>query len=67
MVSLAVKRALHPASQSWPMETRVSLSLGNILTWVASGGRAGMGRFPVCVDWMVVPSGSVTWIGLESA
>ena len=60
-----VKVAVHPASHSWPTDTRVASSSGSILVSVAVGGRS-YGRLPVSVLFKSDPSGNFTCTGLAS-
>lgn len=57
----AVKMALHPLSQSWPIDMSVwGLRLGNTWAVVASFGSCGKRKFPVWLLWICEPSGSCT-------
>ena len=61
---VSVKVAVHPASQSWPMESReVSPSAGNKWTMHADNGSWGILSSAMWVLVMVVPSGSWTMRG----
>jgi hypothetical protein len=60
----SVNTALHPASQSWPMDSReVLLSAGKRCAMHADGGRCGMLMSAMCLEDIVVPSGSCTQRG----
>ena len=60
-----VKRAEHPWSQSWPIDKSAWLaSPGKMWASVAAAGRPGRLMWQVWVDQMLLPSGSLTWIGV---
>ena len=61
-----VNVAVHPASQSWPTDTRVESSSVKSLVSVAAGGKFGRGRLPLESLCNRSPSGSVTCTGLGS-
>lgn len=62
-----VKVAVQPWSQSWLMDRREPVSSwGNRWQVNAEGGKPGMMRFPVCVDWMGVPSAVITVTGCRA-
>ena len=62
---VVVKIAVQPASQSWPMETRLVLPReGNKWVVLAAVGSCGRLSSAVCVDCIVVPSGRATWMPL---
>ena len=60
-----VNVASHPLLQSCPMESTAWLvSPGKIWASVACDGRSGKLMWQVWVDQMLLPSGSLTWMGL---
>lgn len=65
MVTLAASKvAVHPASQSWPTESRdCPLRAGKRWATRAGGGRRGMSRSATCVELIVVPSAKRTVTG----
>jgi hypothetical protein len=64
MASFAENVAVHPASHNFPILRRlVSPNAGKRSVLVAVRGRCGRCKCAVCVDCMVVPSGSLTIVG----
>ena len=60
----ALKMAVQPASQSWPMEmSEVSPRAGKMWAMRAAGGRSGRWRSTMCVECMVLESGKETTRG----
>lgn len=65
ITSVAVKRAVHPASQNVPIERRACpLRPGNTCASNAFAGRLGKGSDAWCVLLICSPFGNVTIIGL---
>jgi hypothetical protein len=61
VICVAVKVALHPWSQSWPMESKLPVrKSGKRWQSVAAAGRWGMGREARWVEWMGAPLGKRT-------
>lgn len=64
MTVVLSKVAMHPASHSWPIESKdPDFMLGKMWARHALDGTYGNGIMPVCVDVMKLPSGKRTWIG----
>ena len=67
VTSIIVILTSHPALHSVTMEIReCELSPGMTCATLAARGSLGRSNIPTCVDCILLPSGSVTWIGSSS-